>query len=112
MKEKQKHELKVGLTVLVSFAIIAGGFFLVKEWSLSGNEYPLLIRFETSAGIQKGDLVTINGVKSGRVDNVLVDGTSVLIRTMMKEEFKLTSDAHARIQMVELMGGKKIEITQ
>ncbi len=112
MKEKQKNEIKVGLTVLVGLAILITGFFLVKEWSVPGGEYPLLIRFATSAGLQKGDPVSINGVKSGRVESVVVDGNSVLVRVYLNGSIRLTRDATATIQMLELMGGKKIELTQ
>lgn len=112
MKEKQKNEIKVGLTVLVGLAILITGFFLVKEWSVPGGEYPLLMRFSTSAGLQKGDPVSVNGVKSGRVESVVVDGNSVLVRALIQGSIRLTRDAAATIQMLELMGGKKIEIVQ
>ena len=111
MKEKQKNELKVGITVLFGIAILLYGFFQLKEWSVSA-EYPLTIRFSTSAGLQKGDVVSINGVKSGKVESVVIDGNSILARVLLSEDIRLTSDAKASIQMLELMGGKKIEIMQ
>ena len=111
MKEKQKNELKVGITVLFGIAILLYGFFQLKEWSVS-TEYPLTIRFSTSAGLQKGDVVSINGVKSGKVESVVIDGNSILARVLLSEDIRLTSDAKASIQMLELMGGKKIEIMQ
>ncbi len=111
MKEKQKNELKVGLTVIVGLMILVYGFFILKEWSVV-SEYPLTLRFETSSGLQKGDIVSVNGVKSGRVESVSVDGSSVLVRAMLHSDVSLTADAQASIQMLELMGGKKIEILQ
>lgn len=111
MKEKQKNEIKVGLTVLVGLMVLLYGFFKVKEWSVTG-EYPITLRFETSAGLQRGDVVTVNGVKSGKVDGISIDGNSVLIRVLMNSDVSVTADANATIQMLELMGGKKIEITQ
>ena len=111
MKEKQKNELKVGITVLFGIVILLYGFFQLKEWSVS-TEYPLTIRFSTSAGLQKGDVVSINGVKSGKVESVVIDGNSILARVLLSEDIRLTSDAKASIQMLELMGGKKIEIMQ
>lgn len=112
MKEKQKNEIKVGLTVLIGLIILLTGFYLVKEWSVSGSDYPLTIRFETSAGLQRGDIVTVNGVKSGKVESINVDGNTVLVRAMLNNAISLTSDADASIQMLELMSGKKIEIKQ
>lgn len=112
MTEKQKHELKVGATVLAGLCILLIGIALVKGWSVTGGDYSFLIRFQSSAGLQKGDIVTVNGVKSGSVESVVVDGASVLVRVQLHDDVRLTRDVSARIQMLELMGGKKVEILQ
>jgi phospholipid/cholesterol/gamma-HCH transport system substrate-binding protein len=112
VQEYRRNEIKVGLTMVVGLAVLLFGFSYFKEWAMSSDTRLLMIRFPTSAGLQAGDQVTINGVKAGKVSAVEVERNSVLVRAELRAEFALASDAVATIQMLELMGGKKIEIRQ
>jgi len=100
------------MTVLLGALLLLIGFFLLKDWTLSDETEALKMRFENSAGLQSGDPVTINGVKAGKVREVIVDGAGVLVTADIDERYKLAEDASPVIQMLELMGGKKIEIRQ
>jgi phospholipid/cholesterol/gamma-HCH transport system substrate-binding protein len=112
MQEYRRNEIRVGLTVVIGLLVLLFGFAFFKDWALSSDNRSLLIRFPTSAGLQSGDQVSVNGVKAGRVEAVMVERNGVLVRAKLGEEFALASDAGATIQMLELMGGKKIEIRQ
>ncbi len=112
MKDQRKSEFRVGMTVLLGALLLLIGFFLLKDWTLSDETEALKMRFENSAGLQSGDPVTINGVKAGKVREVIVDGAGVLVTADIDERYKLAEDASPVIQMLELMGGKKIEIRQ
>ena len=112
MQEYRRNEIKVGLTVIVGLLVLIIGFSVFKDWSFGHNLHTLQIRFKTSAGLQAGDPVTLNGVKAGRVSSVTIDRNGVLVRAELGEEFIVAADAVASIQMLELMGGKKIEILQ
>ena len=112
MQEYRRNEIKVGLTVIFGLIALLFGFSQFKEWTLTADTRPLLIRFPSSAGLQAGDQVSVNGVKAGRVASVTVERNSVLVQVDLMTEFVVASDATATIQMLELMGGKKIEIRQ
>lgn len=112
MKEARRNEITVGLTVLAGLVILAVGMTTFKECSYSQTEQRLRMRFPESAGLQVGDIVTFNGVKSGRVEKVTLEQYSVLVHAVLDDPVTVSVDAHPVIQMLELMGGKKIEIRQ
>lgn len=112
MKEQQKFEIKVGLTVLSGLLILLVGFYLFKNWSIGGAGGALEMRFPVSAGLQEGDIVTVNGVTAGRVEAVTLASDGVRVRARMDPGVAVAADARPVIQLLELMGGKKVEITQ
>ncbi|MCB2203757.1 MCE family protein [bacterium] len=112
MKEQQRNEIKVGLTVLVGIIILFLGFFIFKDWSVGRAEYPVHMRFPVSAGLALGDQVSVNGVRSGKVVSVELSDAGVDVVASMHSEVVVRENALPVIQMLELMGGKKIEILQ
>lgn len=110
MKETRRNEITVGLTVLSGLLILALGMTTFKECSYSEAEKRLQMRFAESAGLQVGDVVTVNGVKSGRVESITLETNSVLVHAVLTEPMEVPVDSRPVIQMLELMGGKKIEI--
>ena len=112
MKEERSNEIKVGITVIGGVVLVLLGFSIFKEWSLASGNPVLLMRFEHSAGLQVGDPVSINGVKAGKVLAVNLDGAGVLVQAEIQKQYVVTQGAVPTIQMLELMGGKKIEIRQ
>lgn len=112
MKDHRRNEIKVGLTVLFGLLLLLFGVASFKNWTLGTSDYQLTIRFPTSASLQMGDEVSVNGVRAGRVESVMLDRNTVLVRARIQTEYPLRQDATARIQMLELMGGKKIELQQ
>jgi phospholipid/cholesterol/gamma-HCH transport system substrate-binding protein len=112
MREQQKTEIKVGLTVLVALIVIIFGFSYFKNWGVGDGGDLIRMRFSSSAGLQEGDQVTINGVRAGEVVAVRLDGGGVLVDASLLDGMHVSADAHPVIQMLELMGGKKIDIHQ
>ncbi len=109
--ENNKTEIKVGLTVLVG--IIAFLFILgwTKNLSLFNHNKILKVKFGNVAGLAKGDPVMINGVRKGFIKNIDLIGDSVLTTITLDKNAKLFADASFSIMMLDLMGGKKIEIS-
>lgn len=112
MKEQQRNEIKVGLTVLVGILVLFTGFFVFKDWSVGRAEYPIRISFPVSAGLDVGDQVSVNGVRAGKVAAVELKNGGVEVLAMMRGGVTVFDDGDPVIQMLELMGGKKIEIRQ
>lgn len=111
MNVSRKTEIRVGLVSIVSIALLIGGIMLGKGLSLGPNNRVIMVRLATSGGIEAGSPVVVNGVKRGTVSEVSSDNGAVLVRANMNDASDLMSDASATVTILEITGGKKIEIT-
>jgi len=110
MKDQRKTEIKVGVTVIIGLII----FFWILGWAknvlLASKEKTLQIRFENTAGLEIGDFVTVNGVRKGNVRNIEAEKNDVLVTVSVKNDTDLRKDAFFSVAMLDMMGGKKVEI--
>jgi len=70
-----------------------------------------MFRMPASSGLEGGSPVVVNGVKRGRVTDVVNDKGSVLVKADIDDASDLREDASAVVTILEITGGKKIEIT-
>lgn len=112
VKEQQRNEIKVGLTVVTGLIILLLGFSYFKDWSVGRSEYSIHMRFHTSAGLDVGDQVTVNGVRAGKIIRVDLKDGGVEVEAVISSDVEVKEHARPIIQMLELMGGKKIDIVQ
>jgi len=112
VKEQQRNEIKVGLTVVTGLIIILVGFSYFKDWSVGRSEYSIRMHFPTSAGLDVGDKVSVNGVRAGKVLSVDLRNGGVDVEAVISSDVEVKEHAIPVIQMLELMGGKKIDIVQ
>jgi len=110
MKDQRKTEIKVGITVLIAIIIFLFVFGWAKNITFNSNRKILIIDFNSVAGLEIGDPATINGVRKGYVDNIKVKGSVVEVFINMNPDVTIYDDARFYIMMLDLMGGKKIEI--
>ncbi len=110
MRSSKYTDLKVGVTVLLGLSILLFGIAWAKGWSI-GERHPLYARFASAGGAERGDPVFIRGIKRGAVSSVEVNEQGEIIMAIdLDKKIPLYKDASASIMMLELMGGKKIEI--
>jgi phospholipid/cholesterol/gamma-HCH transport system substrate-binding protein len=110
MKDQRKTEIKVGITVIVSLIIFLWILGWAKNFSFTSNEKTLEIEFKNASGLEVGDYVTVNGVRKGNVQDIEIKADDVLVKATISNEVNLRKDAKFYIAMVDMMGGKKIEI--
>ncbi len=111
MQQRSNSDLKVGLTVLIGIIVLILGIGWAKGWHIGGTNR-ILISFPTAAGLEKGDPVFVRGIKRGTVTDISeTPSASILVAVELSEKLPLHKDAAATISMLELMGGKKVEIT-
>jgi phospholipid/cholesterol/gamma-HCH transport system substrate-binding protein len=110
MKDQRKTEIKVGITVIIGIIIFIWIIGWAKNFSLSSNENIIDVRFKNVSGLEIGDAVTVNGVRKGYVDDMIVNSESVNIKLRIDNSIQLKSDASFSISMLDLMGGKKVDI--
>jgi ABC-type transporter Mla subunit MlaD len=114
VRSKANSDLKVGLTVLIGIVLLLFGIGLAKGWHIGSSSHSLHAHFTTAGGIEEGDPVYIRGIKHGTVAKINSSaGSDVdLVLDIDDKTGKLHKDATATILMLELMGGKKVEIDE
>ena len=110
MASKLSTDVKVGLTVVGGLIVLLAGIAWAKNWHFS-HEQSLRIRFATTGGLGVGDPVSINGVVRGGVSAIDPGDSDVIVTVKFGQQIALHKNATARIMMLEVMGGKKIEMT-
>ncbi|MCP5064405.1 MAG: MCE family protein, partial [Ignavibacteriae bacterium] len=110
MTSEKKTEVKVGVTVFVALLVLAVIFGWAKNFSLSQSNEFISVKFPTVAGLEIADMVSVNGVRKGLVNSISSDGNFAKVEIKFGEDVQLKEDATFSIMMLDLMGGKKIEI--
>jgi len=110
MQTNRSTEIKVGLVSILAITLLIAGIMLAKGISFSGISNQVIVRLAASGGIEQGSPVVINGVRRGTVVGVNADGASVLVRAELDNVQDLFADASARVSILEITGGKKLEI--
>ena len=111
LKDQRKTELKVGIMVVAGLLVFIWVLSWAKNFSLTTTDRILLINFSNVSGLEIGDYVTVNGVRKGFVEDFKVDGENVIVTLSISNEVELKEDAAFSITMLDLMGGKKVEVT-
>lgn len=110
MKDQRKSEIKVGILVLLGIIIILWVFGWAKNITVNSQRKEITVEFNSVAGLEIGDPVAINGVRKGYVDNIRIEKNKVHVVVNIGSEIILKEDAKFQIMMLDLMGGKKVEI--
>lgn len=110
MKDQRKSEIKVGILVLLGIIIILWVFGWAKNITMSSQRKEIIVEFNSVAGLEIGDPVAINGVRKGYVDDIMIEKNKVHVVVNIGTEIILQEDAKFQIMMLDLMGGKKVEI--
>lgn len=110
MKDLKKVEIKVGIVSVVGTILLIVGIILGRGYKVSMSAQTIYLRFPNSAGLQVSSPVVVNGVKRGVVSSVTNDKGSVLVTATVDNTDDFRRDTRARITILEITGGKKVEI--
>jgi len=111
MKQQRTTEIKVGLTVLLGIIVFIWILGWAKNFSISSTDVQLKIKFENASGLQVGNEVSVNGVKAGVVKDIYVESYYVIVEISVNSDAKLKRDAIISLEVTDLMGGKRIDIS-
>jgi phospholipid/cholesterol/gamma-HCH transport system substrate-binding protein len=103
-----KPELKVGLSVVAAALIV----WLVIWWArdVRVGQRSINILFPNVSGLLVGDPVTVRGMRAGKVESIQILQNGVNVTASISPDIKLYRNASAKLAMLELMTGKKIEL--
>lgn len=110
MDKQKAAEIKVGIETITGIVLLVLGILLGKEFSFGVASNTITMIFPNSGGIEAGSPVFVNGVKRGTVTLVENKDQQVMVTALLDNISDIKKDANARILMLELTGGKKIEI--
>ncbi|MBU1098167.1 MAG: MCE family protein [Bacteroidetes bacterium] len=110
MNKEKKTEVKVGLMVILGIVLFLWILGWSKNFSLSEKYQYLNVEFNSVAGLSEGDVVAINGVKKGYVDEIKLTRNTAVAKLRIEKDITLYEDASFSVMMLDLMGGKKVEI--
>ena len=111
MKKNKKNEIKVGIVSIVGILLFFSVLYLTKTFTFGDNKVSILFEFDNALGMDISAPVFINGVKRGSVNKIWLKEGKVLVNALLENIDDLQEDCTAEIQILELTGGKKIEIT-
>ncbi|MEY3312203.1 MAG: hypothetical protein RL348_1546 [Bacteroidota bacterium] len=103
-------EIRVGIVALTSLILLVAGITIGKGLLVGVSQKTVLFTFSSSGGIDIGSPLFINGVKRGSVISVKNRNGGVQIMSSIDDYSDLHADATAKISMLEITGGKKIDI--
>ena len=110
MKDQRKTEIKVGITVIIGVIIFLLLYGWAKNYTINSNRKVVSVEFASVSGLSEGDPVTINGVKKGYVKKIVLINGRVTTLLDFDSDVYLAQDAKFYVIMLDLMGGKKIEV--
>lgn len=110
MKISKSTEIKVGLILFAGITILVLGVILGKGLNLASGNSEIKFIFPNSGGLKISDPIYVNGVKRGQVKSIKNYKDSVLVVGVLDSIDDLKSDLTAQILILEITGGKKIEI--
>lgn len=110
MNPDKKKEIIVGLVALAGVLMLVLGVMLGESFSLSGEQKTIQFMFPSSGGIKPSSPVVVNGVERGKVTKIENKNDSVLVTANLDGISDIYTDATARISILEITGGKKLEI--
>lgn len=111
MMTDRKKEVRVGIVALLSLIVLIAGITIGKGLIVGVSQNTLSFTFPSSGGIEIGAPIFINGVKRGSVISIENVNGGVAIAGSIDDISDLHQDAQAKISMLEITGGKKIDIT-
>ena len=117
MKRERSAQLKVGVFVLVSIAILVYAVFTISgQEELFEKEYTVKTYFDNTAGLLEGAYVRLSGVGVGSVtsirfsDNPSMGKVQVVMEISKRALARVSKDSHATIKTEGLLGAKFVEI--
>ena len=106
-----RHEIGVGVLVLVAGGILAWMALRVGALDRPGDTVDVSVKMPDAAGLGPGAVVSIAGVPVGRVREVRLDGTLARAEIGIDPAAEVRTDATFAVRARSLLGEKYLAIT-
>ena len=81
-----------------------------KNLTVNSGRKIVAVEFNSVAGLEIGDPVAIRGVRKGYVEDIIIKKDHVNVIANLDQDVILKEDSKFSIMMLDLMGGKKVEV--
>ena len=109
-------ELKTGIVAIIVIVLFVWGYnFLKGENIFQPNSRQFRVEYSNIAGLSKSSLVTINGLKVGKVDKILFNPDSakrgdLIVLFSMESDFQFSKNSVVKIYSPSPLGGSNLAI--
>ncbi|MFH1687095.1 MAG: MlaD family protein [bacterium] len=107
----QNIEFRVGVIILIGIVILAGSLYWLQGYKLKMNSRLINVVFDDVGTLAVGDKVTVSGVQKGKVNDLQLTPTGVLVELQLNDDVRLKRDAQIVIKNMGLMGERFVAIT-
>ncbi|PXX66956.1 phospholipid/cholesterol/gamma-HCH transport system substrate-binding protein [Nocardia tenerifensis] len=111
MNEQRSRAVTIGIVGLVVAVCVAMSALQFDRLPFIRGGASYTAYFADAGGLVPGDPVQVAGVRSGRVDDVHLDGARVLVRFTLDESIVLGQKTSAAIKTNTVLGRKSLELT-
>ncbi|HPF36523.1 MAG TPA: MlaD family protein [Candidatus Krumholzibacteria bacterium] len=106
----RRKEIQVGLTVIVSMAVLIWGVLWFKQALTSATMIHYEVAFDSVGGLKAGDRVQVQGIRMGSVEAFEILGGDVVVRFKVDEKASLRQDAAVSLASQGIVGEMLVEI--
>jgi len=103
-------EVASGIAIFLAFIILIAGFLFLKNTVFQAGTYTLFIEFNDVTGLEPGDIVSVSGLRIGKVDDFELKGLKVFITISISPDVQLPTDSRVQIKSLGMVGEKFIDI--
>jgi phospholipid/cholesterol/gamma-HCH transport system substrate-binding protein len=97
------------ITIALMLLIMAASFNLSKFPGFGGTSYQAV--FADASGIHRGNMVQVGGIRVGRVQDVTLENSTVLVTFEVDHGVEFGKESEASIEVLNLLGEKYLELT-
>ncbi len=104
-------EKKVGIFFLITLIVLGVMIELAEDWHPFEDQREYKAYFKSAVGIKLGDPVRMAGVEVGKIRNIGIEESKVLIDFYVADGTVLREDSTAEIQQTNLLGGQFLGVS-
>lgn len=108
MKKDATLYLVVGLVIIIAIMILIFGIFFLNDKDPRETFTTHYLKFKQVSTLSQDAPVKVNGVKLGKVENISLLGTNVLVQISLRNDVKIPVDTDIRVQNIGLLGERQI----
>jgi phospholipid/cholesterol/gamma-HCH transport system substrate-binding protein len=105
-------EIRVGFTVVLAAVILAVGTMWFQKFQLVEKRWSFFVTFDQVGRLVSGDPVVVNGVESGRVEDVALEKGRVLVEMSVRDGVVIPDDSYIALKSIGIMGERFVAITR